>query len=257
MAASYLSIKKFDTYQHYKTRNPPWIKLYRSILNDYDMRGLTVTSRLIYICLLIIASETDNRIPIDYKFLSDRIGFSVVEADVTPLIDSGFLLASSARRAQARHALCSSLLSSAEKQPLNSLESLQSLHPPDLHLESKKHSGKSNETWEAYSGAYVKRYGCLPTRNAKMNSILCQLVTDIGIENAPMVAEFYLTHQGRFYTESLHPVNLLLRDAQKLLTELKTGSMMTATQARQADGKAARGQVWNELIEEFKQKEKV
>jgi hypothetical protein len=80
-------------------------------------------------------------------------------------------------------------------------------------------------------------------------------VDAIGQDNAQVVTAFYLTHQGSWYTTAGHALNLLVRDAQKLLTECKTGHMMTTAQARQDDGRAARGQMWNKLIDEAKQKE--
>ena len=105
----YLRVKNLDRYQHYGTRNPPWIKLYRVIMGDYTLRQVSVPSRLVFIYCMILASETDNRVPFDCHFLSDRMGFKVTEGLVTPLIDSGLLLASGARRVLAIEEKCSSL----------------------------------------------------------------------------------------------------------------------------------------------------
>lgn len=118
----YLRIKNYDQYQHYGNRNPPWIKLYRCIMNDYELRMAPIASRLAYVYLLIIASETDNRIPYDCAFLSERFGYEVNELTLSPLIDSGFLLASGTRRTLARSTLL--------------LPDLNSLNP-DLKIRSK------------------------------------------------------------------------------------------------------------------------
>lgn len=93
---------------------------------------------------------------------------------------------------------------------------------------------KSGATWDAYSEAYRCRYGKIPERSKKINTILCCLVDEIGAENAPPVAAFYLTHNGRFYVEKMHPVNLLLGDAQKLCTEWSTGKKMTGLEVKSA-----------------------
>lgn len=105
----YLRVKNHDLYQHYGTRNPPWVKLYRVIMGDYDLRQVPVISRLCFIYCTILASETDNRIPFDCDFLSDRMGFKVTEAVVSVLIERGLLLASGARRVLAHEEKCSSL----------------------------------------------------------------------------------------------------------------------------------------------------
>lgn len=91
----YLQLKNHAQYQHYSARNPPWVKLYRTVPHNYDLRQMTTTSRLCFIYLTILAAETDNRIPDDLKYLSERFGFSVQRAHLTPLIDCGMVLASS------------------------------------------------------------------------------------------------------------------------------------------------------------------
>jgi hypothetical protein len=237
VSMQYLSIKKYDTYQHYKTRNPPWIKLYRCLLNDYEMRLLPIHSRMAYICLLIIASETDNRIPIDYKYLSDRCGFDVNEMTVTRLIDSGFLIALRARRAIARHALFSSLLSSSEEDGLSSLDSLPSSLKIVPDLKSKKYAGKSSAVWETYRASFLGRWKVEPIRDKQTNSMLCKLVEKLGDDIASHVAAFYLTHNKPFYVENRHPVNVLLRDCHGLHTQWATGTKATTGELKNAEFK--------------------
>ena len=84
--------------------------------------------------------------------------------------------------------------------------------------------------WLTYSRAYHKRYGVEPVRNAKVNGQLAQLVSQLGAEEAIDVAAFYLTHDGAFYKQQAHEVGLMLRDAQKLRTELRTGRQINDRQ---------------------------
>lgn len=79
------------------------------------------------------------------------------------------------------------------------------------------------EVWEGYAGAYRTRYGVEPVRNRSVNAMLGKLVGKLGEEKAPLVAAFYVTHQSSWYTEKMHPVNILLQDAEKLHTEWATG----------------------------------
>lgn len=113
-----------------------------------------------------------------------------------------------------------------------------------------KREGKSAKTWDAYSVAYANRYGVDPTRNAKTNSLLCQLVDRLGDIEAPHVAGFYLGHSATLYVRSKHCVDLLVRDAEGLRTEWATNTKVTDTKARQADRTQANGEVWNKLISE-------
>jgi hypothetical protein len=87
-----LSVKNFETYQHYKNRNPPWVKLYYSILDDPDFIALEEVDRYRYIMCILIASRQNNVIPNDPTYLA-RVMRLTGEVDVTPLIRAGFLLA--------------------------------------------------------------------------------------------------------------------------------------------------------------------
>lgn len=90
-------------------------------------------------------------------------------------------------------------------------------------------------TWKAYKAAYQKRYGVAPSWNAKTANNLRQFVGRIPAEDAPQVAEFYLTHNDAFYVKSMHPVGLLLKDAEKLRTEWVTGHRVLGSQAREVE----------------------
>jgi hypothetical protein len=81
------------------------------------------------------------------------------------------------------------------------------------------------DTWEAYRSAYAERYKVDPARNANVNGKVSQFVARIGAEEAPAIAAFYVRHQEPFYVRSMHTVGLLLRDAEKLRTEWKTGHL--------------------------------
>lgn len=91
-----LSIKNFDVYQHYKTRRPPWIKLYHSIWLDYPFMFLPNAAKLLYVGMLSIAPEHDNQIPWDEDYLKARLMLQNIDYSVTlqRLIDGGFLRAS-------------------------------------------------------------------------------------------------------------------------------------------------------------------
>jgi uncharacterized protein YdaU (DUF1376 family) len=140
------------------------------------------------------------------------------------------------------------------QEPSESPSEKETKIPRDVQKRSRE--AKSSGAWNAYMNAYRDRYGVTPERNATNNSLLCQLVDKVGQDNAPLVAAFYITHQGSWYTTAGHAVTLLVRDAQKLLTEYKTGNVITNAQARQDDGRAARGQMWQRLIEKEQSKKK-
>ncbi len=69
----YLSIKNWENFQHYKDRNPPWIKLYIEILGDYEIGCLPDASKWHLIGIMLLASCYDNQIPADVDWLKARL----------------------------------------------------------------------------------------------------------------------------------------------------------------------------------------
>jgi len=106
-------------------------------------------------------------------------------------------------------------------------------------------------TWNTYSEEYQRRYGVLPIRNAKVNSCLKSFMSRVPEKEAPDIASFYVRHPGAYYVSRGHPVEILLRDAEKLRTEWASNKTITQKQAQQSDGRAARGQMWQEVIQEL------
>jgi len=88
--------------------------------------------------------------------------------------------------------------------------------------EKPKEDGPTTATWNSYSAAYERKYGVLPLRNSSVSGQLAQFITRVPLEEAPLIAAFFLTHKGGLYVSAKHPVNLLLRDAEKLRTDWAT-----------------------------------
>ncbi len=92
-------------------------------------------------------------------------------------------------------------------------------------------SARTGEVWLSYSDAYLSRYGEEPVRNARVNSMVKQLVERLGDEAIPVVA-FYVHHNDPFYCKSAHAISLCLRDAEGLRTQWKTGRKITTGEVR-------------------------
>lgn len=84
------------------------------------------------------------------------------------------------------------------------------------------------------------KYGVSPIRNAQVNAICKQIVERVGIEDAPDLVAFYLSHDNKFYLSKCHQLKFCLSDAEKLYTEMKKGIKMTrgtieAVESKQED----------------------
>lgn len=87
----YFQIKNWAKFQHYKDRSPPWIKLHRDLLNDYNFTSLQDASKAHLMLLWLLASQLDNKIPHDIKWLKSRIG-TTTAIDLKSLLDQGFIV---------------------------------------------------------------------------------------------------------------------------------------------------------------------
>lgn len=95
---SRLTVKNWGEFQHYKDRRPPWIKLYRNLLDDQDFMCLPIASKALAPCLWLLASESESgEIDGDVKKLAWRLRMTEKEVrdGLKPLIDNGFFIVAS------------------------------------------------------------------------------------------------------------------------------------------------------------------
>ena len=95
--------KSWSTFQHYKNRNPPWVKLHKTLLDDRDFFCLPVASKALAPMLWLLASEgEDGIIEKDLGDIAFRL--RMTEADLTdalkPLVDKGFFIDASGMLAE-------------------------------------------------------------------------------------------------------------------------------------------------------------
>ena len=85
-----LTIKNWDAFQHYRKRNPPWIKLHRAILDDYEFCALPDSAKAHLMLLWLYASQNNGTIPHDSAFLERRLMITGLNLDL--LVQGGFLI---------------------------------------------------------------------------------------------------------------------------------------------------------------------
>ena len=87
--------KSWRDFQHYKDRNPPWIRLHRGLLDNKDFQRLPVASRALAPMLWLLASESvGGEIDADTDELAFRLRATEKEISVAlrPLIEKGFFV---------------------------------------------------------------------------------------------------------------------------------------------------------------------
>ena len=87
----FFSIKNWEEFQHYKDRDPAWIKLYNRLLDDYAFGLLPDARKWHLIGIFLLASRHNNRVPRDPQWVSRKIGAQVA-VDLALLERAGFLV---------------------------------------------------------------------------------------------------------------------------------------------------------------------
>jgi hypothetical protein len=85
--------KNWTDLQHYKRRSPPWVKLHKRLLDDFEFQNLPLASKALAPMLWLLASE-DGQGWIDAQAAKIsfrlRISEEELEAAIRPLLAAGF-----------------------------------------------------------------------------------------------------------------------------------------------------------------------
>jgi len=71
---NYLAVPNLERWQHYKDRCPPWMKLHRDLLRDYEFGQYTDAQKYHLLGIWLLATQLDNKIPDDPEWLKVQIG---------------------------------------------------------------------------------------------------------------------------------------------------------------------------------------
>lgn len=82
-----ISVNRWDDYQHYRERDPPWIKLYRDVLTSEPWVLGTDASRLVQIGILLLAARYKNEIPYNLQLMKRICSLDCEEAVIKSAIE--------------------------------------------------------------------------------------------------------------------------------------------------------------------------
>ncbi len=87
----YYRVKNWDDFQHYKERNPPWIKLHRALLDDYEFCSLPDITKGHLVLIWLLASSLNGRVPAELGWIQKKIS-ALKPPDIPLLIRTGWLI---------------------------------------------------------------------------------------------------------------------------------------------------------------------
>lgn len=83
-------VRNWAQFQHYKDRNPTWIKLHFALLASEDWVTLDDASKLLAIVCMLVASRNDGYVPNNPAYLK-RVAYLNRMPKLNPLVSCGFL----------------------------------------------------------------------------------------------------------------------------------------------------------------------
>ena len=148
-----LRVKNWDKFQHYKKRSPPWIKLHRDLLSDYEYSKLSDASRSHLIGIWLLAAGRDGTVPADADWIARRL-LASEKVDLECLVSHGFLIMS--QDASNLRATC---ISQTETETEGEGEFGSKLPGNPVVENSQNGTAQDGETWNERLAPLARRAG--------------------------------------------------------------------------------------------------
>lgn len=132
--------KNWESFQHYKNRCPPWVKLHKTLLDDYEFTCLPLASKALAPLLWLLASENkDGTITGTVTKIAFRLRWteSDVEEGLRGLIASGLFMLDSGALAERLHVAPKSLSETEGETQVEKIPSDPKKDPQDASRENR------------------------------------------------------------------------------------------------------------------------
>ena len=163
----YLVVNNFERFQHYKDRNPPWIKFYVSVLDNYEYGCLQDASKSHLMGIWLLASKMGNRIPADPDWIAKRIQ-ATDTVDLQALVDQGFIMLDSNTLASGKQCDIPETETETETETNICGDDILPVHSSSKQQSQKsKHENEFTDWWDIYP----RRAGSNP--RARASTMYC------------------------------------------------------------------------------------
>jgi hypothetical protein len=93
----WIHIRNWERFQHYKDRQPSWIKVYCELLDDPNFGRLTHTERSTLLGLWLLYARSRRAIVLDTLWLTRRLGVKVTRNTLESLNHAGYITISASK----------------------------------------------------------------------------------------------------------------------------------------------------------------
>lgn len=89
--SAWIVIPNWERFQHYKDRQPKWIKVYTELMDDPEYLRLSFHRRGLLHCLWVDFALSRGCIPLDVKLLNRKFNAAIKMSDLEALNHAGFI----------------------------------------------------------------------------------------------------------------------------------------------------------------------
>lgn len=144
-------VKNWDHFQHYRDRNPPWIKLHYELLSSSDWVMLDDASRVLAIACMLIASRNKGEIDGSESGLTylKRVAYLNKPPNLKALILCGFLVPASGLQADASTMQADAISEAYKERHIKKEETDNSFSLFWKTYPNKKEKGDAEKAWKS------------------------------------------------------------------------------------------------------------
>jgi hypothetical protein len=141
-----ICIRNWERFQHYKDRDPPWVKLYRDLLTSESWVLGTDLSRVIQVASIVLAPRYSNQIPLRFDLLRKVMSLECKETEFTKavkhLVDTGFVeLQDVTEPVKVVEQSASSVLATCASEKIREDQSREEQSREEIHVEQELDAG--------------------------------------------------------------------------------------------------------------------
>lgn len=183
--ARILAIRGWEKFQHYKDRDPPWVKLYRDLMTAESWVLGSDCSRLVQVASILLAARYTNQIPLNWPLIRKVASLDCTEKAFLEAIDhlnrTEWLEVIDIIEAEQ---VASTLLADCAKQNLRLYSEAEQSRAEQSRGKGRaapviQHESLPNETWEEWLAfRREKRWPLSPTVLRKQLGILAPFDTE-------------------------------------------------------------------------------
>src|SRR6266498_1046942 len=93
----WIHVRNWRDFQHYKERDPTWIKVYARLMHDDNYLSLTGHQRAVLLGLWLEYASSDGQLLLNTRSLSSRLQLRVSSRQLEALNHAGFIRFSASR----------------------------------------------------------------------------------------------------------------------------------------------------------------